>query len=475
MVKELGGVTELSTAAISEIAPRYRIEGKTKNGKKTKMDSRAIRQAMGRDTNNFIRKGDGTYSLADELKEKTKTKKKEKTKTKKKKKKWTKMTTEREIGEILAAFKKIEVEDVREEAEEEAFGLNFKEGSGVYVAFTVLRMGEAAGVTELNPIAISKIARQLGLGGETKKGKKKKMDSNTIRMAMLPHTNNFISNGDGTYSLADKLKEKTKATTEQEIEKILAAIDKSGAEDVLREEAEEEAIELNFEKGRGAYIAFTVLRMVKELGWTELKVIAISKIARQLGLGGETETVAKMKIIMAMRRDTNNFICNGDGTYSLADKLKKKTRKTTTKKTKATTKKKTTTTKKKNTGRNKHLVEHVKREDWDLTKYGDVGFYGNEEEWCPLCDGRTVVRAASSYVMFYSNVLLWATTQELLIERFGMKIKREHVKKVLDRFFEDNQGANQKVFNFNSFCREKAELCFHCNQKLCEWIHSIQD
>ena len=132
-------------------------------------------------------------------------------------------------------------------------------------------------------------------------------------------------------------------------------------------------------------------------------------------------------------------------------------------------------TQKKNTGRNKHLVEHVKRENWDLTKYGDVGFYGNEEEWCPLCDGRTVVRAASSYVMFYSNVLLWATTQELLIERFGMKIKREHVKKVLDRFFEDNQGANQKVFNFNSFCREKAELCFHCNQKLCEWIHSIQD
>jgi Asp/Glu/hydantoin racemase len=376
------------------------------------------------------------------------------------------MTTEREIGEIVAAFKKIEVEVVREEAKKEAIGLNLKEGSIAYVAFTVLRMGEAAGVTELSTAAISEIARRYRIEGKTKNGKKTKMDSRAIWQAMRKDAPIFIQKEDGTYSLADELKEKTKKTTEREIGEIVAAFEKINVE-VVREEAKKEAIGLNLKVGSGAYIAFTVLRMVKELGVTELSPTAISEIARRYRIEGKTKNGKKKKmdsraISWAMGRDAPIFIQKGGGTYSLADKLKKKTRKTTT-------------TKKKNTGRNKHLVEHVKRENWDLTKYGDVGFYGNEEEWCPLCDGRTVVRAASSYVMFYSNVLLWATTQELLIERFGMKIKREHVKKVLDRFFEDNQGANQKVFNFNSFCREKAELCFHCNQKLCEWIHSIQD
>ena len=60
----------------------------------------------------------------------------------------------------------------------------------------------------MNPTTIEEFARQLGLEGKRKNGKKTKMDRSTIRMAMKRDKTNFLRNEDGvTYSLANKLRE----------------------------------------------------------------------------------------------------------------------------------------------------------------------------------------------------------------------------------------------------------------------------
>ena len=48
----------------------------------------------------------------------------------------------------------------------------------------MLLAGKAVGIKSMTPATIEEFARQLGLEGETKNGKKTKMGSSTIRNAM---------------------------------------------------------------------------------------------------------------------------------------------------------------------------------------------------------------------------------------------------------------------------------------------------
>jgi hypothetical protein len=72
------GIRSMIPTTIEEFARQLGLEGKTKNGEKTKMDRSTISKAMERDKINFKRNEDGTYSLANKLEKKKETKKKEK-------------------------------------------------------------------------------------------------------------------------------------------------------------------------------------------------------------------------------------------------------------------------------------------------------------------------------------------------------------------------------------------------------------
>ena len=181
------GVTSMSAATIEKFARQLSLEGETKNGKKTKMGS-FIR--LGRrwraDETNFLRNEDGTYSLANKLEKKEK----------------ETMTKE----EIESAVKEINDNDneVLANAEKKAVEFNFTVGSGAYVALVVLLAGEAVGIKSMTPTTIEEFARQLGLEGKTKNGKKTKMDRSTIRKAMKSdnNTNYFLVNEDARYVLS---------------------------------------------------------------------------------------------------------------------------------------------------------------------------------------------------------------------------------------------------------------------------------
>jgi len=117
-------------------------------------------------------------------------------------------------------------------------------------------------------------------------------------------------------------------------------------------------------------------------------------------------------------------------------------------------------------------VVHVKRGEWGLMKFEDVLFYGNENKWCPLCDGRTVVNR--TFVMFYSHWILESMAEEVLIEHYGneIKIKTERVKKALDYYFEEKLKTNPgpDIKSFDDVCRQSEELCHHCWTKLEKWL-----
>ena len=85
--------------------------------------------------------------------------------------------TKKEKDEVIeSALAKISAEDL-EKAKKEAKNLNFTVGSGAYVALVVLLAGKAVGIPSMSPATIEKFARQLGLEGKTKNGKKTKMGS----------------------------------------------------------------------------------------------------------------------------------------------------------------------------------------------------------------------------------------------------------------------------------------------------------
>ena len=71
----------------------------------------------------------------------------------------------------------------------------------------------------MNPATIEEFASQLSIEGETKNGKKTKMDRSTIRTAMKRdnNTNYFLVNEDaGTYFLANKLEKKKETKKKKE-------------------------------------------------------------------------------------------------------------------------------------------------------------------------------------------------------------------------------------------------------------------
>ena len=77
----------------------------------------------------------------------------------------------------------------------------------------------------MNPATIEEFARQLGLEGKTKNGKKTNMDRSTIRTAMKADNSNFVRKRDRTYSLADKLEKLEKETmTKEEIKSAVKEI-----------------------------------------------------------------------------------------------------------------------------------------------------------------------------------------------------------------------------------------------------------
>ena len=130
------------------------------------------------------------------------------------------------------------------------------------------------------------------------------------------------------------------------------------------------------------------------------------------------------------------------------------------------------TKKEKDKQKSEPRVVHVKRGEWGLMKFEDVLFYGNENKWCPLCDGRTVVNR--TFVMFYSHWILETMAEEVLIEHYGneIKIKTERVKKALDYYFEEKLKTNpgSDIKSFDDVCRQSEELCHHCWTKLEKWL-----
>ena len=350
-------------------------------------------------------------------------------------------------------------------AKKKAIEFNFTVGSGAYVALVVLLAGKAVGIKSMTPATIEEFARQLGLEGKTKNGKKTKMGGKTIQNVMEADDSNFVRNRDRTYSLADKLeKKKTKTMTKEEIESAVKEIIDNDNEVLAN--AEKKAVEFNFTVGSGAYVALVVLLAGEAVGIPGMTPATIEEFARQLGLEGKTKNGKKTEmdrstIRMAMKSDnnTNYFLVNEDGvTYSLAKELKKKTE----------TKKK----KEKEERKSEPRVVHVKRGEWGLMKFEDVLFYGNENKWCPLCDGRTVVNR--TFVMFYSHWILESMAEEVLIEHYGneIKIKTERVKKALDYYFEEKLKTNPgpDIKSFDDVCRQSEELCHHCWTKLEKWL-----
>ncbi|CAL6315691.1 unnamed protein product [Bathycoccus prasinos] len=211
------------------------------------------------------------------------------------------------------------------DAKKKADEFNFKVGSGAYVALVVLLAGGAVGITSMNPATIEEFASQLSLEGETKNGKKTKMDYSTIWSAMRADKTNFLRNEDRTYSLAKDLKKKKETMTKKEIESAVEKIDNKVLAD-----AKKKADEFNFKVGSGAYVALVVLLAGGAVGIPSMNPTTIEEFARQLSLEGETKNGKKTKmahsmIWNAMEADKTNFLRNDDtGTYFLADKLEKK-------------------------------------------------------------------------------------------------------------------------------------------------------
>ncbi|CAL6289244.1 unnamed protein product [Bathycoccus prasinos] len=427
------GIKSMTPTTIEEFASQLSLEGETKNGKKTKMDRHTISKAMERDEINFKRNRDGTYSLADKLE-----------------KLENKTMKEGRMEEIESAVKKINDNKVLANAKKKAIEFNFTVGSGAYVALVVLLAGKAVGIKSMTPTTIEEFASQLSLEGETKNGKKTKMDRHTISKAMERDEINFKRNRDGTYSLADKLEKlENKTMKEGRMEEIESAVKKINDNKVLAN-AKKKAIEFNFTVGSGAYVALVVLLAGKAVGIKSMTPTTIEEFASQLSLEGETKNGKKTKmdrhtISKAMERDEINFKRNEDGTYSLANKLEKKKE-----------------TKKKKETRERF---HVQKNNWDAEagKFPGIKFF-DEKEWCPLCNGRTVVRDGSdSYLLFFSHDYLWNQTKRLQESaRGGNEVTIEAFRVILRSYFERKLHKESCVTDFKSFQRVDGHICYDC-------------
>ena len=343
------------------------------------------------------------------------------------------------------------------DAKKKADEFNFKVGSGAYVALVVLLAGGAVGITSMNPATIEEFASQLSLEGETKNGKKTKMDYSTIWSAMRADKTNFLRNEDRTYSLAKDLKKKKETMTKKEIESAVKEIIDNNNKVLAN--AKKKAVEFNFTVGSGAYVALVVLLAGEAVRIPGMNPTTIEKFARQLGLEGKTKNGKKTEmdcstIRNAMKSDNANFVRNEDaGTYSPAKELKKKKE-----------------TKKKEKAKNGRF--HVKREDWDDKEFPGMHFHKDENKWCPLCNGRTVDRDGSfCHLLFFSLDYLSGLTEELL-ERARGEVKMEDVRDSLHLYFRDKKfhvESGFKNFDFENFDafpthvqRHDGIICYKC-------------
>ena len=368
--------------------------------------------------------------------------------------------------------------EVLEKVKKKAKKLNFIEGSGAYVALVALLYGSKVGKKSMTFAEINKSVLQLGLEGKTKKGKKTKMTKNTIRLAMKrDDTGNFLQSGDGTYFLARELKERKDKMTKKEIESIESAlkkIDKKVLAKVLADAKKKATNELNFKEGSGAYVALVALLSGSKVGKTSMTPTEIVEFARLLGLEGRTKKGKKTKmnkstILSAMNQDdTGNFLPNRGGTFSLAVELKEKGKKT-----------KTTTTKKKKK-KNSVKTFHVQRENWKANEFPGIKIFNEEKDWCPLCNGRTVVRERSySRLLSFSHTFLWNETKELLEStRGGIKVETEAFRDILLSYFQRNLHEGSccvtGVTDFNSFQRKDGHICYHCLQNAKNHFSSLE-
>jgi len=284
--------------------------------------------------------------------------------------------------------------------------------------------------------------------GENNKKRKRTLARTLIANAMKRDETNFLRNEDaGTYSLAKELKKK-ETMTKEEIESAVKKI----IDNKVLANAKTKANEFNFTEGSGAYVALVVLLAGEAVEIKSMTPTTIEKFARQLGLEGKTKNVKKTKmggnsIRMAMKSDnnTNYFLVNEDaGTYFLANKLEKK---------------KETKKKKETRGR-----FHVQKNNWEAEagKFPGIKFF--KKEWCPLCNGRTVVRDGSySYLLFFSHDYLWNQTKRLQESaRGGNEVTIEAFRDILRSYFERKLHKESCVTDFKSFQRVDGHICYDC-------------
>jgi len=214
--------------------------------------------------------------------------------------------------------------------------------------------------------------------------------------------------------------------------------------------AKKKANENNFREGSVAYVALVVLLAGKAVGIPGMNPATIEEFASQLSLEGNTKNGEKTNmdrktIRTAMERDEINFKRNEDGTYSPADKLEKKKE-----------------TKKKKETRERF---HVQKNNWEAEagKFPGIKFF-DEKEWCPLCNGRTVVRDGSdSYLLFFSHDYLWNQTKRLQESaRGGNEVTIEAFRVILRSYFERKLHKESCVTDFKSFQRVDGHICYDC-------------
>jgi len=113
---------------------------------------------------------------------------------------------------------------------------------------------------------------------------------------------------------------------------------------------------------------------------------------------------------------------------------------------------------------------HVRRENWKANEFPGIKIFNEEKDWCPLCNGRTVVREGGySRLLSFSHNFLWNETKELLEStRGGIKVETEDFRDILLSYFQRNLHGGSccvtGITDFNSFQRKDGHICYHCLQ-----------
>ena len=106
----------------------------------------------------------------------------------------------------------------------------------------------------------------------------------------------------------------------------------------------------------------------------------------------------------------------------------------------------------------------MQKNNWEAEagKFPGIKFF--ENKWCPLCNGRTVVRDGSySYLLFFSHDYLWNQTKRLQESaRGGNEVTIEAFRVILRSYFERKLHKESCVTDFKSFQRVDGHICYDC-------------